>query len=147
MNRFSKICDILTRKKIEDNWFGETPLKRCLTTLDLTSLGVAAVVGAGLYVVTGELARDVAGPAVVVSFFIAGVAALFSGICYAEFGCRIPRAGSAYVYSYATVGEFWAFFVGWNMILEYIIAAASLARACSEYINSFAQGSIYNFFM
>ena len=95
MNRFSKICDILTRKKIEDNWFGETPLKRCLTTLDLTSLGVAAVVGAGLYVVTGELARDVAGPAVVVSFFIAGVAALFSGICYAEFGCRIPRAGSA----------------------------------------------------
>ena len=97
MNRFSKICDILTRKKIEDNWFGETPLKRCLTTLDLTSLGVAAVV-AGLYVVTGELARDVAGPAVVVSFFIAGVAALFSGICYAEFGCRIPRAGSAYVY-------------------------------------------------
>lgn len=147
MNRFSKICDILTRKKIEDNWFGETPLKRCLTTLDLTSLGVAAVLGAGLYVVTGELARDVAGPAVVVSFFIAGVAALFSGICYAEFGCRIPRAGSAYVYSYATVGEFWAFFVGWNMILEYIIAAASLARACSEYINSFAQGSIYNFFM
>lgn len=147
MNRFSKISDILTRKKIEDNWFGESPLKRCLTTLDLTSLGVAAVVGAGLYVVTGELARDVAGPAVVVSFFIAGVAALFSGICYAEFGCRIPRAGSAYVYSYATVGEFWAFFVGWNMILEYIIAAASLARACSEYINSFAQGSIYNFFM
>ena len=133
MNRFSKICDILTRKKIEDNWFGETPLKRCLTTLDLTSLGVAAVVGAGLYVVTGELARDVAGPAVVVSFFIAGVAALFSGICYAEFGCRIPRAGSAYVYSYATVGEFWAFFVGWNMILEYIIAAASLARACQAW--------------
>jgi len=108
---------------------------------------VGTVVGAGLYVVTGELARDVAGPAVILSFFLAGVAALFSGICYAEFGCRIPKAGSAYVYSYVAVGEFWAFVVGWNMILEYLIAAASLARACSEYINSFAQGYIYKFFM
>ena len=125
----------------------ETPLKRCLHTLDLTSIGVGTVVGAGLYVVTGELARDVAGPAVVLSFFIAGIAAFFSGICYAEFGCRIPMAGSAYVYTYVAVGEFWAFVVGWNMILEYIIAAASVARACSEYINSFAQGYIYKFFM
>lgn len=103
--------------------------------------------GAGLYVVTGQLARDVAGPAVVLSFFIAGIAALFSGICYAEFGCRIPKAGSAYVYTYVAVGEFWAFVVGWNIILEYIIAAASVARACSEYIDSFAQGEIYKFFM
>lgn len=93
MNRFSKICHNLTRKKIEDNWFGETLLKRCLTTLDLTSLGVGAVVGAGLYVVTGELARDVAVPAVVVSFFIAGVASLFSGICYAEYlGLALPSS-------------------------------------------------------
>ena len=84
----------------------ETPLKRCLHTLDLTSIGVGTVVGAGLYVVTGELARDVAGPAVVLSFFIAGIAAFFSGICYAEFGCRIPMAGSAYVYTYVAVGEF-----------------------------------------
>ena len=147
MNSCSKVCDNLTRKKPSEDWLSESPLKRCLSTLDLTSLGVGTVVGAGLYVVTGELARDIAGPAVVISFFIAGVAALLSGICYAEFGCRIPKAGSAYVYSYVAVGEFWAFVVGWNMILEYIIAAASLARACSEYINSFAGGYIYKFFM
>ena len=147
MQSCSKVCGNLTRKKPAEDWLAESPLKRCLTTLDLTSLGVGTVVGAGLYVVTGELARNVAGPAVILSFFIAGVAALFSGICYAEFGCRIPKAGSAYVYSYVAVGEFWAFFVGWNMILEYLIAAASLARACSEYINSFAQGYIYKFFM
>ena len=141
------MCDNLTRKKPAEDWLAESPLKRCLTTLDLTSIGVGTVVGAGLYVVTGELARDVAGPAIILSFFIAAVSAFFSGICYAEFGCRIPKAGSAYVYSYVAVGEFWAFFVGWNMILEYLIAAASLARACSEYINSFAQGYIYKFFM
>ena len=147
MNSCSKVCDNLTRKKPTEDWLSESPLKRCLSTLDLTSIGVGTVVGAGLYVVTGELARDIAGPAVVISFFIAAIAALLSGICYAEFGCRIPKAGSAYVYSYVTVGEFWAFVVGWNMILEYVIAAASLARACSEYINSFAQGYIYKFFM
>lgn len=147
MKSCSKLCDNLTRKKQVDDWFLESTLKRCLTTVDLTSIGLGTVVGAGLYVVTGVLARDVAGPAVILSFFIAGVAAVFSGICYAEFGCRIPKAGSAYAYSYVAVGEFWAFIVGWNMILEYVIGAASLARACSEYINSFAQGYIYKFFM
>ena len=147
MHSCSKVCKNLTRRKTTEDWFSESPLKRCLTTLDLTSIGVASVVGAGLHVITGELARDIAGPAVILSFFLAGVAAFFSGICYAEFGCRIPKAGSAYVYSYVAVGEFWAFVVGWNMILEYLIAAASLARACSEYIDSFAQGYIYKFFM
>ena len=140
----------LVRKKptsSKDSGLLETPLKRCLTTLDLTFTGVGTLVGAGLYVVTGQIARDIAGPAVVISFFIAAIAALLSAICYAEFGCRIPKAGSAYVYSYVTVGEFWAFVVGWSMILEYIIAAASLARSCSEYINSFAEGYIYKFFM
>lgn len=126
---------------------GETFLKRCLNTFDLTALGVGTVVGAGLYVVTGELARDVAGPAVVISFFIAATAALLAGLCYAEFGSRIPKAGSAYIYTFVTLGELLAFIVGWNMILEYLIAAASLARACSEYINSLAGGRIYTFFI
>ena len=147
MNSCSKVCGNLTRKKPTEDWLSESHLKRCLTTLDLTSIGVGTVVGAALYVITGELARDTAGPAVIISFFIAAIAALLSGICYAEFGCRIPKAGSAYVYSYVSIGEFWAFVVGWNMILEYIIAAASVARACSEYINSFAGGYIFKFFM
>ena len=147
MNSCSKVCDNLTRRKPTEDCLSESHLKRCLTTLDLTSIGVGTVVGAGLYVVTGELARDTAGPAVIISFFIAAIAALLSGICYAEFGCRIPKAGSAYVYSYVSLGEFWAFVVGWNMVLGYIIAAASVARACSEYINSFAGGYIFKFFM
>ena len=122
MARCSKLWANLTRRKPAEDWFYESALKRCLTAWDLTFIGVSAVVGAGLYVVTGELARDIAGPAVVLSFIIAGVAAGLSGLCYAEFGCRIPKAGSAYVYSYVSVGEFWAFVVGWNMILQYIIA-------------------------
>lgn len=142
-----KLCDSLTRKKPLLVWISDSPLRRCLNTLDLTSIGVGTVVGAGLYVVTGELARDVAGPAVILSFFIAAIAALLSGICYAEFGCRIPKAGSAYIYSYVALGEIWAFIVGWNMILEYLIGAASLARASSEYINSLTGGLTYKFFM
>ena len=147
MQRCSKLCDNLTRKKPVEDWFSESALKKCLTTLDLTFLGLGPIVGAGLYVVTGELARDVAGPAVILSFLLGGIAALFSGICYAEFGSRMPKAGSAYSYSYVAVGELWAFVVGWNMILEYLIAAATLARACSEYINSITKGYIYKFFM
>ncbi|XP_031558493.1 high affinity cationic amino acid transporter 1-like [Actinia tenebrosa] len=126
---------------------GESLLRRCLNTFDLTALGVGTVIGAGLYVVTGELARDVAGPAVVISFFIAAAAAFLSGLCYAEFSSRIPKAGSAYIYTYVALGELFAFIVGWNMILEYLIAAASLARSCSEYINSIAGGEIYKFFI
>ena len=100
----------------------------------------------GLFVVTAQLAREVAGPAVVLSFLIAAISAALSAICYAEFGCRIPRAGSAYVYGYVSLGEIWAFLVGWNMVLEYIIAGAALARAASEYVNSLAGGSIYKLF-
>ena len=98
-----------------------------------------------MYVVTGQIARDVAGPAIVLSFFIAGVAAFLSGICYAEFGCRITKAGSAYVYIYSSLGEIWAFIIGWNMILEYVIGTASLGRASSEYIDSIVGGAIRKF--
>ncbi|XP_032238637.1 high affinity cationic amino acid transporter 1 [Nematostella vectensis] len=142
-----RVCFNLLRRKGQDFGPSDSPLRRCLNTFDLTSLGVGTVVGAGLYVVTGELARDVAGPAVVISFFIAAVAALLSGLCYAEFGSRIPKAGSAYVYTYVTLGELLAFIVGWNMILEYLIASATLARSCSEYINAISGGAIYKFFM
>lgn len=144
---FQRLWDNLTRKKPTEVWLSDSPLRRCLTLIDLTSVGVGTVVGAGLYVVAGELARDVAGPSVVLSFLLASFSALLCVFSYAEFGCRIPKAGSAYIYTYVTLGEIWAFIVGWTIVLEYIIAAASLARACSEYIDTIFQGEIYHFFM
>lgn len=87
-----------------------------------------------------------AGPGIVLSFLIAAVASMLAGLCYAEFGCRVSQAGSAYVYTYATIGEFWGFVIGWNMILEYIIGNASLSRGLSDYIDSIFGGAIKNFF-
>ncbi|MCR4339077.1 MAG: amino acid permease [Gemmatimonadaceae bacterium] len=115
---------------------GQT-LRRALGPLNLTMLGIGAIIGAGIFVLTGTAAAQYAGPAIVYSFLLAGTGCLFAGLCYAEFAAMIPIAGSAYTYGYATLGEFLAWIIGWDLILEYLFGAATVAVGWSGYFSAF----------
>jgi APA family basic amino acid/polyamine antiporter len=112
-------------------------LKRALGPINLVALGIGAIIGAGIFVLTGQAAANYAGPAIVYSFILAGTACAFAGLCYAEFAAMIPIAGSAYTYGYATLGELIAWIIGWDLILEYLFAASTVAVGWSGYVVSF----------
>jgi basic amino acid/polyamine antiporter, APA family len=117
-NLFAK-KDLPTLMKEAVEVEGEQSLRRALGPLNLLTLGIGAIIGAGIFVITGQAAAQFAGPAIVISFILAGIACAFAGLCYAEFASMIPIAGSAYTYSYATLGELVAWIIGWDLILEY----------------------------
>ncbi|MEI6508957.1 MAG: amino acid permease [Bacteroidota bacterium] len=120
----------------------EKGLKRTLGAGNLIALGIGAIIGAGLFVRTAAAAGEHAGPAVTISFIVAALGCAFAGLCYAEFASMIPIAGSAYTYAYATMGEFVAWIIGWSLILEYALGAATVAIAWSEYFNNLLGGII-----
>jgi APA family basic amino acid/polyamine antiporter len=115
----------------------EHTLRRALGALNLTTLGIGAIIGAGIFVLTGTAAAQYAGPAIVISFIVSGLGCLFAGLCYAEFASMIPIAGSAYTYGYATLGEFIAWIIGWDLILEYLFGASTVAVGWSGYFSAF----------
>src|SRR5512135_2977817 len=114
-------------------------LKRALGALNLTMLGIGAIIGTGIFVLTGTVAAQNAGPAVVLSFILAGIASIFAALCYSEFASLVPMAGSAYTYGYATLGELIAWIIGWDLILEYALGAVTVAIGWSGYVVSFLE--------
>jgi basic amino acid/polyamine antiporter, APA family len=132
--------DLFRRKSVTDlqaEALTDHSLKRALGALNLTMLGIGAIIGTGIFVLTGTVAALNAGPAVVLSFVLAGVASIFAALCYSEFASLVPMAGSAYTYGYATLGELVAWIIGWDLILEYALGAVTVAIGWSGYVVSF----------
>lgn len=143
---FVNYLKLLVRRRTKDILESETVFHRCLKAIDVTLLGLGSMLGAGLYIATGAIARTTAGPAIVLSLLIAAIPVCLCSLCYAEFGSRFSRTGSSYTYTYFSMGEIWAFWVGWNLILENTIAVALLGHEVSRFINNIADGHIYKFF-
>jgi len=138
MSNLTKVkpLDLLMEEASET---GEHCLRRALGPINLVTLGIGAIIGAGIFVLTGSAAAKYAGPAIVLSFVLSGIACVFAGLCYAEFASLIPIAGSAYTYGYATLGEIFAWIIGWDLILEYAFGAATVASGWSGYVLSFLE--------
>ncbi len=132
--------NLFRRKSVTDlqaEALTDQSLKRALGALNLTALGVGAIIGTGIFVLTGTVAAQNAGPAVILSFVLAGIASIFAALCYSEFASLVPMAGSAYTYGYATLGELFAWIIGWDLILEYAVGAITVAVGWSGYVVSF----------
>src|SRR5437660_9799585 len=130
-------------KVLLDEMAGDHRLKRVLGPVTLTALGVGAVIGAGIFVATGAAAKSVAGPALMLSYTVAGVTCIFAALCYAEFASMAPVAGRAYTYAYTTMGELFAWIIGWDLVLEYAVGAATVANGwCSYFQRVLAKFSI-----
>ena len=127
---------------VPENPIDDGDLKRALGPWHLVSLGIGCIIGAGIFVLTGHAAAGYAGPGVVISFAIAGLGCLFAGLCYSEYASMIPVAGSAYTYTYATLGRFLAWIIGWNLVLEYLAAASTVAVGWSGYFNNFLANTL-----
>ncbi len=132
----TKPLDVLMRQASET---GEHSLKRALGPVNLITLGIGAIIGAGIFVLTGQAAAQYAGPGIMLSYVLAGTGCAFAGLCYAEFASMIPIAGSAYTYGYATLGEIFAWIIGWDLILEYAFGAATVASGWSSTLVAFLQ--------
>src|SRR4051812_32626834 len=126
-----------THQALLEELHGEQRLHRVLGPVQLTALGVGAIIGTGIFVLTGVAAHDKTGPALMLSFVVAGVACIFAALCYAEFASMVPVAGSAYTYAYATLGEMMAWIIGWDLVLEYAVGAATVAHGWSHYFQTF----------
>src|SRR5882757_3029428 len=124
-------------KVLLDEMAGENRLRRVLGPVTLTSLGVGAIIGTGIFVLTGLAARNYAGPGLIVSFVIAGLACAFAALCYSEFASMAPVAGSAYTYAYTTLGELAAWIIGWDLVLEYAMGSSTVANGWSHYLLKF----------
>ncbi len=135
--------NLLRRKSVTDlqaEALADKSLKRALGPVNLTALGIGAIIGTGIFVLTGTVAAQNAGPAVVLSFVLAGLASVFAALCYSEFASLVPMSGSAYTYGYTTLGELFAWIIGWDLILEYAVGAVTVGIGCSGYVVSFLNG-------
>src|SRR5215213_4435917 len=131
---------LFAKKSLEmlrEEMAGENRLRRVLGPGQLTALGIGAIIGTGIFVLTGVAAHDKVGPALTLSFAVAGAACIFAALCYAEFASMVPVAGSAYTYAYATLGELFAWIIGWDLVLEYGVASATVAHGWSHYFQDF----------